>query len=530
MTSTLVYNATLHGSTVERMRPIDYIDRAAERFGDRPAIMDGSKSHSYRDVRVQSEAIAAALFHAGVGAHDVVAAYTPNDPRVLFILCGVMRLNAVWVPLSTRRALADCIAYLNHVEATVLFYHSSIAAHTEEIRGAVPSLKLLIAIDGAAGADPSLDDLVRDSPMSVLDLPYDPNVGQPGLVAIFQTGGTTGAPKCVAWSAVAFAQSVEIVHRYFNCGEQPICLNVASFAHGALVFAFALLAAGGTHIVVDGFVPATILATIRRERVTHLLLPPAGVSALLQHPDAKTGDYSSLRCLLVGMGPMPPALLKKAFEVFGRSICTSYGQIEVGAITWLDGESVAGGVAGTHPERLASCGRPVRGVRLAIVNDDDEILPVGSIGEVVVRGRTVGKYHNDPIATRRARRNGWHHTGDMGYLDADGYLYLVDRKKDIIKTGGHTVFSAEVEECIRALSGVRDCAVVGQQDELLGEVVSAFVVSEDVKVGTDDVIQHCRSAIGRIKTPQYVTFVKDLPRTILGKVDKVSLRTQHLAQ
>jgi acyl-CoA synthetase (AMP-forming)/AMP-acid ligase II len=195
-------------------------------------------------------------------------------------------------------------------------------------------------------------------------------------------------------------------------------------------------------------------------------------------------------------------------------------------LTWLDQKTVAAAAAGDHPERLRSCGRATYGVRLAIMDDEGRLLPPDETGEIVARGSLVTHgYHNLPEATAEIRKYGWHHTGDVGYRDADGFFYIVDRKKDMIITGGFNVFSAEVEAAIMSLPEVFECAVIGVPDEKWGEAVKAMIVLRQGQSLTEDaVLVHCRARLGGMKSPKSVEFIAEIPKTAAGKIDRKLLR------
>jgi acyl-CoA synthetase (AMP-forming)/AMP-acid ligase II len=276
-----------------------------------------------------------------------------------------------------------------------------------------------------------------------------------------------------------------------------------------------------------GFDALEVLRNIERFRVTHMFLPPTALYALLAHPQLGNFDYSSLRVFLLVASPVSPDKFKKAVEVFGPCVCQSYGQTEAPMLlTWLDQKTVAAAAAGDHPERLRSCGKPTSAVSLALMDDDGHILPPNKPGEIVARGSLVTRgYYKLPEATAEIRSHGWHHTGDLGYRDEDGYFYIVDRKKDMIITGGFNVFCAEVEAGVMELPQVHECAVIGVPDEKWGEAVKAIVVLRSGESLTEEaIIAHCRARLGGVKAPKSVTFAGEIPKTPAGKTDKKALR------
>ncbi|MGC1634618.1 MAG: AMP-binding protein, partial [Candidatus Acidiferrales bacterium] len=270
-----------------------------------------------------------------------------------------------------------------------------------------------------------------------------------------------------------------------------------------------------------------VLQNIERFRVTHLFLPPTAFYGLLSHPDVRKFDYSSLRVFLLAASPVSPDKLKQGIEIFGPCMCQSYGQTEAPMLlTFLDQKTLAAAAAGDHPERLKSCGKPTSAVRLAIMDDHGRLLPPGETGEIVARGSLVtAGYYELPEATAEIRGHNWHHTGDVGYRDEDGFFYIVDRKKDMIISGGFNVYSAEVEAAIMALPQVHECAVIGVPDAKWGEAVKALVVLREGQSLTErEILDHCKTKLGGFKSPKSATFVQEIAKTPAGKIDRKQLR------
>jgi acyl-CoA synthetase (AMP-forming)/AMP-acid ligase II len=306
-----------------------------------------------------------------------------------------------------------------------------------------------------------------------------------------------------------------------------VCLTSAPLSHAAGVVAFVMTSLGATNVVMPAFDALEVLRNIERYRVTHMFLPPTALYALLNHPQLSDFDYSSLRVFLIVASPVSPDKFKKAVEVFGPCMCQSYGQTEAPMLlTWLDQKTVAAAAGGDHIERLRSCGKPTSAVTLAIMDEEGRLLPANTPGEIVARGSLVTRgYYKLPDATAEIRTHGWHHTGDIGYRDEDGYFYIVDRKKDMIITGGFNVYCAEVEAGVMALPQVHECAVIGVPDEKWGEAVKAIVVLHaGESLSEEAVIAHCKEKLGGVKAPKSVAFTDAIPKTAAGKTDKKTLR------
>jgi fatty-acyl-CoA synthase len=514
------------------MRAIDYFDKGADAQPDRVAIVDGSVRHTYRETQAITHRIARAMWANGLSGEESAAIYSHNDARVLFCMLGLMRAGAVWVPINYRNASDANAEYMNYVGASWLFYHSNFAEPVAEIRRRVPTLRHLICIDRDNRGDPSLDHLMEQG-KGIDEVEWADAHGNPErLVGLVPTGGTTGPAKGVRVTNLAWGTMTEMASHYWRCeGCDPVCLNTAPLSHAAGVVAFTMCSLAATNVIMPKFEAGEVLANIERFRVTHLFLPPTALYSLLAHPDVGRYDYSSLRVFLLAGSPVSPEKLKQGVEVFGPCMCQCYGQTEAPMLlTWLDQKTIAAAAAGDHPERLRSCGRPTSAVRLAIMDEQGQRLGHSQCGEIVARGTLVTEgYHKLPEATAEIRKYGWHHTGDLGYEDKDGFYYIVDRKKDMIISGGFNVYCAEVEAAIMALPRVRECAVIGVPDERWGEAVKAIIVTNGEPITEQQVLAYCKEKLGGVKAPKSVEFRTEIPKTAAGKTDRKELRRPYWA-
>jgi fatty-acyl-CoA synthase len=515
------------------MRAIDYFDKAAEEYPERNALLDGGIRYSYARLQDATQALSAAMHASGLNAEDRVAIYSLNDARVLVCMLSIMRAGGAWVPINYRNAIDANVEFMNYAEVRWLFYHSSFHEQVQQIRKLVPSLTNLICIDASVLGDPSLEQFM-DRNKSEVEVDWGDPLGNPDrLVGLVPTGGTTGPAKGVRVTTVPWGTFTEMVGHYWRCeGIDPVCLSTAPLSHAAGVVSFAMFTLGATNVVMPRFDALEVLQNIGRFGVTHLFLPPTAFYALLDHPRVRDFKYTSLRFLLLAASPVSPDRVKQGVDIFGPCICQSYGQTEAPMLmTWLDQQTVAAAAAGNHPERLRSCGKATYGVRLAIMDEQGHLLPANRTGEIVARGSLVTPgYHNLPEATAEIRRHGWHHTGDVGYQDTDGFFYIVDRKKDMIITGGFNVFSAEVEASIMSLPEIFECAVIGVPNEKWGEAVKAMIVLRKGQSLTEDaVLAHCRAKLGGMKSPKTIEFVGEIPKTPAGKIDRKLLRAPYWA-
>lgn len=516
------------------MRAIDYFDKGADANSSRTAIIDGDARYSYCETRAITKRIARAMWSEGLRGERCAGIYSHNDARVLFCMLAIMRAGAVWVPINYRNAIDANVEYMNYVEMEWLFYHSTFAASVAEIKARVPTLRHVVCLDTDDGSHPSLETLMQRGQAAPERDWADAQGNIDRLVGLVPTGGTTGPAKGVQVTSLAWGTMTEMATHYWRGGgSDPACLNTAPLSHAAGVVAFTMFAIGATNVILPKFDALEVLRNIEHYKITHLFLPPTAFYNLLAHPDVEKLDYSSLQVFLLAGSPVSPDKLKRGIEIFGPCICQSYGQTEAPMLlTFLDSETLAAAAAGDHPERLASCGKPTSAVRLAIMDDQGRILPRHEVGEIVARGTLVtAGYYKMPDATADIRKYGWHHTGDVGYLDEDGYVYIVDRKKDMIITGGFNVYCAEVEAAIMALPQVHECAVIGVPDDTWGEAVKAIIVSGAGETLREEaVIAHCKAKLGGVKSPKSIEFWLEIPKTPAGKIDRKAIRQPYWAQ
>jgi acyl-CoA synthetase (AMP-forming)/AMP-acid ligase II len=312
-----------------------------------------------------------------------------------------------------------------------------------------------------------------------------------------------------------------------------VYLALAPLTHAAGVLCFPVLALGGEIVIMPKADLGEFLALVGRHRVTHTFLPPTLIYMLLDHPGLPGAELGTLQCLWYGAAPMSAARLAEAIGKIGPVLGQLFGQTEapmmISTLAPADHLRADGTLA---TERFASAGRPTPLVTVAIMDDDGRLLPPGERGEIVVRGPLVmAGYYNNPAATAEAGRHGWHHTGDIGYLDTQNFLYIVDRAKDMIITGGFNVYSAEVEQALLEHPGVQDCAVVGLPDDKWGERVTAVIQAHPGhEIAGAEVRAFVKERLGSVKAPKQIEVWPDLPRSTVGKVLKTEVKSRLLGE
>lgn len=509
------------------MHLIEFFDRGVRINPDGIAFVrpDGSGAVTYAEADAITHRVAAALRRVGLPPGAPVAVASPNSPIVFPCVLGVLRAGCTWVTVNARSTPQEIATLLRTVGARALLYAAGTAV--DQLREAVPTIEHFVAMDGPDGDDPVLESWLAPEGTRVPLPPLD----EEAIAALIGTGGTTGRSKVVRVSHRAFATMLAGFHAHMP-ERHPVHLVAAPMTHAAGAAVFPVLSAGGINVVHSTVIPREILESIERHRVTRLFLPPTAVYALLADPDVRRRDLSSLCYFLYGAAPMSVEKLKEALSVFGPVMAQFYGQTELPMMcTFLSPQEHAEAVAdpALH-RRLASCGRQTVVANVAVRGDDGP-CPPGEPGEIVVRSSLrMSGYLHDPEQTAAVQLDGgWQATGDVGYLDDDGYLYLVDRKRDLIISGGFNVFPSEVEQVIWAHPAVRDCAVIGLPDEKWGERVTAVVeVKPGAEVDAADLIALCKERVGSVKAPKEVLF-RQLPRSAVGKVLKRELREEYWA-
>ena len=514
------------------MRPIDYFDRGNALNPESVFIAGEGEAYTYRETQGRTEAIAKALFHAGFEVGDSVAVYSANDPGAVVCIFGAYRAGGAWVPVNVRNAAATNAEYMAYVKTRWLFFHSSVLEAVEQVIPQLTELKAAVCFDSDQTPYPSLADFSAAG--AAQEIPdWSDAMGAPDVIfSRWPTGGTTGPSKGVDMSNRSVTTMIE---KGLDCyvGKQTkgiVHLAVAPITHAAGVVITIYATVGGKTIVLPAFDAKEVLESIEKEQVTHIFLPPTAYYAMLDEAKRKNYNTASLRQVLIAAAPVSPDKFKEGVDVFGPVICQCYGQSEAPMlISWLSPEVVAAAATGEHPERLKSAGQVTSCTQVGILDDDGNLMPTGERGEICCRGPLVTPgYFEKPEATAEARKFGWHHTGDIGYLDEDNYLYIVDRKKDMIITGGFNVFAAEVEAPILALPEVLECAVVGVPDDKWGEAIKAVIVLKTGSTATEAaIIDAIKGKLGGVKTPKSIEFWDEIPKTAVGKTDKKVIRKRY---
>src|SRR3954471_4717420 len=490
---------------------ISPLRRAVQVAAERPAVVCGSTQLTYAPMWHRCPRLAGALRALGLQEGDRVGVVSPNCHRYLEIYQAVPGAGMVLVPLNQRHSDAELRYALEDSGAKLLFAGR-----------AAPDLPWCVRTVVAMGED--YEALLAGAAPAE----FPGHIGEEDLAGLFYTGGTTGTAKGVMLTHLNLVSNAMPLQLCWPFSPETVWLVTAPLFH--LAGSIAVLSTvwnAGRHVVLLPFAPAAALDLVERERVTATLVVPSMLAAMNEEQRARPRDVSSLRLLSFGGAPSATETLRRAHEVFpGASLLHLYGATETAPIA----TALPAFERFLDAPQARSCGQPAVGVDVDIRRDDGSSCDIGEVGEVAVRGPNVmGAYWNKPDQTAATLRDGWYHTGDLGYMDEHAFVYLVDRAKDMIVSGGENVYSTEVEDVLYRHPAVLEAAVFGVPDARWGEAVHAVVVPR-APVTAGELIAHCRAAIAGYKVPKGVDLrAEPLPKSGAGKVLKRELRAPYWA-
>ncbi|MGE4337135.1 MAG: class I adenylate-forming enzyme family protein [Pigmentiphaga sp.] len=504
------------------MRLIEMLQIIAAQDPERKCLIDESGSRSYREVWDAACVIAEGLRRQGVRPGTRVAMYGTNSADHMEGIFGILAARCVWVPLNARNTPTEIASYMRRLEIDTLLHTASVTDKLSALRELMPQLNRIFCVDRSNGADVNRDGWVARP----THLVREPQLNGSDLVSIMSSSGTTGEPKGIALTEISWSFGAATLAIHYPSAH-PVYLLAAPISHAAGGLGLMLLARGATYVILPDFDAETVMSTIERYRVTQLFLPPTAIYMMLDHPRCRDYDYSSIEYFMYAGAPMSTTKLREALGVFGPVMTQFYAQMECFAsITNLTTAQHAEALANPKLEhRLASAGKATTFVHVEFMDSDGRLVADGERGEIVVRSHLTFSHYLGTDDRGDQRPDGWHHTGDVGYRDSDGYIYIVDRLRDMIITGGFNVYPAEVEQVVMAHPVVKDCAVVGIPDDKWGEAVTAVVECKDGQaVDAEELIAFCRERLSGVKTPKHIVIVDSLPRSPVGKVLRRAVR------
>ena len=501
------------------------LHRSMQANPDGIAVIFGNRQRTFAEFGARVAKLAGALQALGVQPNDRVAMLSLNSDRYLEHFMAVPWAGAALNPINIRWSAAEVVYSLNDSETTVLIVDDAFKDMVEKFRGDATTLKSVIY----AGEGETPAGMVNYEDILIAAVPVaDARRGGDDLAGVFYTGGTTGFPKGVMLShSNIWSSSISLLAEGLFPQDSRY-LHAAPMFHladGAMTMAHFLR--GGTHVIIPAYSPEAVMGSIQRHRITDTLLVPTMIQMLVDHPRLADHDLTSLKRIIYGASPISQAVLERAMERLpGARFTQAYGQTELSPLCSVLGSEYHT-AEGLKSGKLRSAGRPGYCVEVKIVDADRNEVPHGTVGEIAVRGPNVMLgYWKKPEATAAAlSHDGWLHTGDGAYMDAEGFIFIVDRMKDMIVTGGENVYSAEVENAVAQHPDVAQCAVIGIPDEQWGEAVHAVVVPKPgAELGEEDIRIHCHELIANYKCPRSVEITDALPLSGAGKVLKTVLR------
>lgn len=501
--------------------------RNALRFPDKPALIMGERSLTWKQLDRRVDRVATALLARGLRPGEMVAMLLANCPEFVELYFGVARAGLVATPVNYRLTAGELTQILSHAHPSLLIVGAAFAERARELEPLLPELEKRWVIGNASlpGAE-DYEQVLAQATDAALESPAD----ESDTFAVFFTSGTTGLPKGAMVSHLNLEANAYNQFVADGSLRQDVNLIGTPLYHmGAVFMAVTYMMLGCTQVILEYFDPAAWLDALQKRKASVALLVPTMINAVLNHPTLAEYDLSSLRLIFYGGGPMPPAVLRRALERMRCGFTQGYGLTETLEATFLvTADHVLDG-SQQQEKRLASAGREAVSAEVRIVDAAGQNLGPNEVGEILVRSRSViSGYWNMPEETAATIRGGWFHTGDLGYMDEERYLFLVDRLKDMVISGGVNIYTKEIESVLYCHPAILEAAVIGLPDEEWGEIVTAVVVMRPgMTVSAEALIEHCRNELASYKKPRLVLFLDELPKNPSGKILKRDLRRRY---
>ena len=503
----------------------DLIRRAGVVHGPRTALISEGRSYTYAEHTARIYRLANALSDGGLRQQERIAILARNCVEYVEAFGASEVAGFILVNLNIRLSEPELVRICVDCQPSCLIFAEEFAGIAKAVQAAVADLRLLVRIGDARTGERAYESLIEAASSEPTQLRSNPD----HVAHLMYTSGTTGGPKGVMLTHQAFLEAVRILsHEGGGQATERALIVMPLFHLGGKLESMSFNFLGGATILKSAFDPLDILETIERERVTAAHFAPIMIQRLLEALDASSRSYdlSSLRLIHYASAPMPAPLLRRALDRFGPIFVQVYGMTECIMGSALKAHQHKPEGSELDQRRLSSAGQPCFGNEVRILGEDGTPCAAGEVGEIVIRSPTLMLgYWNKTPATFDALRDGWYATQDLGKLDEEGYLYVVDRKKDMIISGGENIHSWEVEEVLRAHPSIAEAAVIAVPDAQWGEAVKACIVLRPgCALGGEDVIEFCRANLASYKKPRSVDFVSELPRLFNGKIDKKALR------
>ena len=495
------------------------LERAASKFPEKPAIIFEEKRISYKTLNKRTHQLGRALLATGLKKGDKVAILLENSPEVLECIFGITRIGAVCVILNARLRSTELEYILNHSDSKVFIYGSQFLGEVNKLRGQTKIERYICLNTGDNTSDFDYEQLLSQ---------YSPRyqtvkVLEDDVAFLMYTSGTTGKPKGVVqvhrfciWGVLNYIMS-------YNMEPTDVVLTPTPLFHiAAIIRVFSAVFLGISNVLMRRFEPGKFLELVEKEKVTITMLIPTMFAMIKQLPDYKKYDLTSLQRFVTGAAPTPVEMLQQMRDIFSNAdTINAYGLTEGGAVTVLEPQDFV--------RKIGSIGKPVVNFEVCLLDEEGRAVNTGDVGEICARGpSTLKEYYKDPDATKQVFFGDWMRTGDLGKFDEEGFLYIVDREKDMIISGGENVYSLEIENVLATHEKILESAVIGVPDELWGEAVKAIVVPKTGETLTEkEVIDYCTAKLAGYKKPRSVVFIDSLPKTDSNKILKRELKEKY---
>jgi long-chain acyl-CoA synthetase len=500
----------------------DILINSAQLYPNRTAFLFHDRRYTFKEVNERVNSVINALFHMGVKRGDHVGVLSYNCPQY-FEAFALSKAGLVCVPLNFRSVSRELIYLINDSEINTIIISDDFLDLVNSIKKEIKGVKNFISMNNDAEGMKSYEKLIKDHEPVEPDVPVYPEDD----AIIYYTSGTTGMPKGAVHTHKGIMAETNLPTKELTPDDVALCVMPFFHYGGTAAYQFTVFRSGATSVVLEKFEEEEVLKTIEKERVTYTNIVPAMIIRLLDYPDLKKFDLSSLKTIGFTGAPLPVDVMKRGTAYFGRSIFhQELGQTETGNLTLFKKDEYK--VKGTPKEiqRLESAGRPVIKGEVIIMDENGNEAPRGQVGEIVsCSARNMRGYWNKQKETEETIRDGWLHTGDLGRMDEDGFIFIVDRKKDMIISGGENIYSREVEDVLYTHPAVLHAAVIGVPDKKWGEAVKAvLVLKHGMKATEEEIIEYCKNNLAGYKKPRYVEFRDSLPMTGSGKIQKNLIR------
>jgi fatty-acyl-CoA synthase len=519
------------------LTPLMFLQRAAKLYPNKLGVICGSERLSYSVFDRRVHRLSHALHRLGIQKGDVVAFLGPNCHRLLEAYYGVVQTGAILLPLNIRLAAHDFAYILNHSGARVLFLEEEFLPIIDSVRNQMPQELIFILLDQRTHLNWTDAKNYEAHLETAPAIPFPQEISDENAVAeLFYTSGTTARPKGVMLThRNLYLHAMNVMWALQNHDREVQLHTIPLFHANGWGATHTITAVGGTHVMLRKFDPKTLLQLVQQEKVTTFNLVPTMATLLLRETTVENYDLRSLRLIHMGGSSVPKEMVRDLRERFRCEVSCGYGLTETSPVlTVALMKSHLQDEGDAFHRRAAATGLELPGSEVRVVDENGSDVSANgeTVGEIITRSNVVMKgYWRQPEETQQVIRDGWLHTGDLATLDAEGYVFIVDRKKDVIIRGGENISSIEVEKALHTHAAVLECAVIAVPDETWGETPKAFVVLRDGALCTpDELRQHCSRELAAFKVPASFEIVTALPKGGTGKIQKRLLRQQYWAE